>query len=101
MFSSDKPIIGRILYLLLAITFISSFHVVRGGAPPPNPSIVDANVLTQKIGTNRTISVGLSGQNGEIKSIQAAIDSVPDGNTNWVIIHVKRGVYRYYHKIGM
>lgn len=97
----DKPIIGTTLYVLLAITFISSFDVVRGGSPPSNPSIIDAPLLTQKIGTNKTIKVGLSGQNGEIKSIQAAIDSVPDGNKNWVIIHVRRGVYRYQYKIVM
>ncbi|KAK1385572.1 Pectinesterase [Heracleum sosnowskyi] len=87
----DAPMIGRTLYVLLAITIISSFDVVLGGS---NPSILDAPTLTQKIGTNRTIKVGLSGQKGEINSIQAAIDSVPDGNTNWVIIHVRRGVYR-------
>ncbi|XP_017223471.1 probable pectinesterase 67 [Daucus carota subsp. sativus] len=88
----DKSLISRTLYFLLAITFISSFDVVAG-SPPPKPNIVDASVLTQKINTNRTIKVALEGTDG-FKSIQAAIDSVPDGNTNWVIIHVRQGVYR-------
>lgn len=38
-----------------------------------------------------------SSSNGDrnFQSIQAAIDSIPDGNSQWVRIHVQKGVYRY------
>ncbi|PIA46379.1 hypothetical protein AQUCO_01500128v1, partial [Aquilegia coerulea] len=38
-----------------------------------------------------TITVGSGGTYG---TIQAAIDSVPSNNNNWIRIHVKRGIYR-------
>lgn len=57
-------------------------------------TVIDSPMLTQKIGTNRTIKVDINGQ-GDFKSVQAAIDSVPVGNNKWVIIHVRKGVYRY------
>jgi pectin methylesterase-like acyl-CoA thioesterase len=57
-------------------------------------NVIDSPMLTQKIGTNRTIKVDING-NGEFKSVQAAIDSIPEGNSNWVIIHIRQGVYRY------
>lgn len=64
-------------------------------------TVIDSPMLTQKIGTNRTIKVDING-NGEFKSVQAAIDSIPEGNSNWVIVHIRKGVYRYkfnYHYI--
>jgi len=57
-------------------------------------TVIDSPMLTQKVGTNRTIKVDING-NGEFKSVQAAIDSIPEGNSNWVIIHIRKGVYRY------
>lgn len=56
--------------------------------------VIDSPMLTQKVGTNRTIKVDING-NGEFKSVQAAIDSIPEGNSNWVIVHIRKGVYRY------
>ncbi|XP_003594727.2 probable pectinesterase 67 [Medicago truncatula] len=56
-------------------------------------TVIDSPMLTQKIGTNRTIKVDING-NGEFKSVQAAIDSIPEGNSNWVIVHIRKGVYR-------
>ncbi|THU69025.1 hypothetical protein C4D60_Mb08t10000 [Musa balbisiana] len=41
----------------------------------------------------RTIVVDLKG-GGDFKTIQQAIDSVPDNNNNWTKIHVAAGVYR-------
>ncbi|URE25416.1 pectinesterase [Musa troglodytarum] len=41
----------------------------------------------------RTIVVDLKG-GGDFKSIQQAIDSVPDNNNKWTKIHVAAGVYR-------
>ncbi|XP_052206884.1 probable pectinesterase 67 [Diospyros lotus] len=56
-------------------------------------TVIDAPLLTQKIGTNRSIIVDING-NGHFKSVQAAIDSVPEGNSDWIIIHIRKGVYR-------
>ncbi|KAE8703402.1 putative pectinesterase 67 [Hibiscus syriacus] len=50
-------------------------------------------LLTKKIGTNVTIEVDINGD-GDFTSIQEAINVVPKGNFQWVIIHVKKGIYR-------
>lgn len=57
-------------------------------------TVIDSPLLTQKIDTNRTIKVDIDGK-GDFKSVQAAIDSVPVGNNEWVIIHIRKGNYRY------
>ncbi|ONK67599.1 uncharacterized protein A4U43_C05F1760 [Asparagus officinalis] len=41
----------------------------------------------------KNITVDQSG-NGDFKTVQEAIDSVPDGNKDWIKIHVNQGVYR-------
>lgn len=56
-------------------------------------TVIDSPLLTEKIGTNMTIKVDLNG-NGDFTSVQEAINSVPKGNTRWVIIHLRKGVYR-------
>ncbi|KAJ9154612.1 hypothetical protein P3X46_027931 [Hevea brasiliensis] len=56
-------------------------------------NVIDAPLLTQKIGTNHTIKVDINGQ-GDFTSIQEAVNAVPDNNSNWIIIHVRKGVYR-------
>ncbi|KAL2341662.1 hypothetical protein Fmac_009602 [Flemingia macrophylla] len=56
-------------------------------------TVSDSPLLTEKLGINRTIKVDING-NGEFKSVQAAIDSIPEDNSNWVIVHVRKGIYR-------
>ncbi|KAK3002596.1 hypothetical protein RJ639_022368 [Escallonia herrerae] len=81
----------RAITFTLAFTFLTStLNVVHGVSDKP---AIDAPLLTQKIGTNLTIKVDVNG-NGDFESVQAAIDSVPKGNSNWIIIHVRKGVYR-------
>ncbi|XP_078179575.1 putative pectinesterase 66 [Carex rostrata] len=46
----------------------------------------------------KTITVDTSG-NGNFNTIQAAIDSVPDGNSQWIRVHVHQGVYKEQVKI--
>lgn len=58
------------------------------------PSVIDSKLLSSKIETNRTILVGKSGKE-DFTSVQAAVDHVPAGNSDWVIIHVRAGNYRY------
>ncbi|WOH15849.1 hypothetical protein DCAR_0935395 [Daucus carota subsp. sativus] len=87
------PIPCLTLYVLVALTFISSLDVVHCGSSKQKPNVVDAHLLTEKIHSNRTIKVCQDGK-GEFTSIQAAIDSIPEGNKDWVTVHVRKGVYR-------
>ncbi|KAL2464279.1 putative pectinesterase 67 [Forsythia ovata] len=73
--------------LLTLVIFLDNVH----GFSVKN--VIDSPLLTQKIQTNRTIKVDANGQ-GDFKSVQAAIDSIPNGNSNWIIIHVAKGIYR-------
>jgi pectin methylesterase-like acyl-CoA thioesterase len=54
--------------------------------------VVNGPLLTTKIDAKRTLIVG---PNDEFKTIQSAIDAVPEGNTEWVIVHIRSGVYTY------
>ncbi|OMO58492.1 Pectinesterase, catalytic [Corchorus olitorius] len=56
-------------------------------------TVIDSPLLTEKIATNRTILVDINGD-GHFTSVQEAINSVPKGNNQWVIIHLRKGVYR-------
>lgn len=42
----------------------------------------------------RTITVDKSG-NGNFTTIQAAINSIPDGNSQWIRVDIHQGVYVY------
>ncbi|XP_022137765.1 probable pectinesterase 67 [Momordica charantia] len=75
----------------IAFALLISFPIGSYGFTAKN--VIDSPLLTQKIGTNRTIKVDINGD-GEFTSIQAAIDSVPEGNSQWVIVHVRKGIYR-------
>ncbi|KAK1317574.1 putative pectinesterase 67 [Acorus calamus] len=77
--------------LLVAVVLVFLHPSITGATG--FEKVIDSPHLTSKIGTNRTILVGLSGKE-DFKSVQAAIDSVPDGNSDWIIIHVRAGVYR-------
>ncbi|KAI4303131.1 hypothetical protein MLD38_038800 [Melastoma candidum] len=80
-------------FVLVAFLFVSiSITSVEVRGLTPN-AVIDSPLLTEKIGTNRTIKVDING-NGDFKSVQAAIDSVPSRNSEWIIIHVRKGIYR-------
>ncbi|RWW67911.1 hypothetical protein BHE74_00024607 [Ensete ventricosum] len=53
-----------------------------------------APVATGAASIGKTIVVNPSGT-GDFRSIQEAIDSVPDFNNQWVKIHLASGVYRF------
>ncbi|ERM97506.1 hypothetical protein AMTR_s00123p00050980 [Amborella trichopoda] len=55
--------------------------------------VIDSPLLSSKIPSSHTIKVDLDGD-GDFKSVQEAVDSVPEGNSDWVTIHVRAGVYR-------
>ncbi|KAF5738770.1 hypothetical protein HS088_TW13G01671 [Tripterygium wilfordii] len=79
------------IFVVVASSHLS--HVNGASTPTVLPAVIDSPLLTQKIATNRTLKVDINGD-GDFKSVQAAIDAVPEGNGNWVIIHVRKGVYR-------
>ncbi|GMN55153.1 hypothetical protein TIFTF001_024258 [Ficus carica] len=83
----------KAIHLSLAISFVISIFLSNTVHGLEAKTVINSPLLTKKIGTNRTIKVDING-NGEFKSIQAAIDSVPEGNSQWIIIHVRKGVYR-------
>ncbi|KAK9692155.1 hypothetical protein RND81_09G244400 [Saponaria officinalis] len=50
---------------------------------------------------SRVIVVDVSGRNGQFKSVQQAINSIPSNNKDWVEIRVKAGIYREKVKIPL
>lgn len=77
--------VGLVLFLSLCLILVvdSTSH---------KKPLIDAKVLNSKINVNQTYKVGAE---EEYKSVQAAIDAVPEGNSQWVVVHVKAGTYRY------
>lgn len=90
----------NILGIIISVILISNVNISEGHNShhehviPHHKNVIDAKILTQKVATNRTILVDING-NGDYKSVQEAINAVPDGNSNWITIHVRKGVYRF------
>ena len=82
------PMSPRIASVLLLLLLSSMF---AGVLPHKSKDIIDGPLITSKIKTNRTILVGPS---EEFKTVQAAIDAVPMGNSDWIIVHCRSGIYR-------
>ncbi|XP_058083251.1 probable pectinesterase 67 [Magnolia sinica] len=87
--SSPSPFL--FLVAILAVVSISIPNAVEGWSE--DEILIDSPLLTSKIGTNRTVIVDLSGKE-QFTSVQAAVDSIPEGNAEWIIVHVRKGVYR-------
>ncbi|KAJ9559369.1 hypothetical protein OSB04_013983 [Centaurea solstitialis] len=100
--SQLPSIMFKTIYIMYVFTLITSSYFLDGvagkGVLTLKPTRVDAAYLTSKIKSNRTIIVDIHGPE-DYRSIQDAIDSIPYGNPNWVIIHVKKGIYREKVKI--
>ncbi|CAL1397437.1 unnamed protein product [Linum trigynum] len=80
-------------HLVLVTILVAAVWLSGQADASPSDTVIDSQLLTKKIGTNRTIKVDLEG-NGDYKSVQEAIDAVPLMNPDWVIIHIRKGVYR-------
>lgn len=80
-------------FLFLSFLFFLSLPSSLGkdSALIVSNKVIDAPLLTSKIVTNRTIKVGPKDKH---KSIQSGIDAVPKGNSDWIIVHVRAGIYR-------
>ncbi|CAL9205905.1 unnamed protein product [Musa hybrid cultivar] len=83
------PMSTRIASVLLLLLLLSSMFA--GVLPHKSKDIIDGPLITSKIKTNRTILVGPS---EEFKTVQAAVDAVPMGNSDWIIVHCRSGIYR-------
>ncbi|GMH28549.1 hypothetical protein Nepgr_030392 [Nepenthes gracilis] len=106
--SSSSPSFVKKFYIALALILVAAVcdcNVVNGVSLKrvissrildqkiSEKKVIDSPLLTERIRTNRTIVVDIKGK-GDYKSVQAAIDSVPEGNSQWIIIHVRKGIYR-------
>ncbi|KAL4560185.1 hypothetical protein LXL04_032334 [Taraxacum kok-saghyz] len=87
----------RTVKVLYVFIFITSTVLMNGvdckGILRLRPEGVDVSFLTSKIKPNRTFIVDINGPEN-YRSIQGAINSVPVDNQDWVVIHVKKGIYR-------
>ena len=79
--------------MILVLTLIL-MSVWGSDASAMQTTKLDAPLLTEKIATNRSIIVDIEGK-GDYTSVQKAIDAVPVGNSNWIIVHVRKGIYKY------
>ncbi|OAY81760.1 putative pectinesterase 67 [Ananas comosus] len=79
------------LFVAILLLSISSSIFTDALVDGKRKDIVDAPLLTSKIGANRTVLVGPA---EEYRTVQAAIDAVPEGNSDWIIVHLRAGVYR-------
>src|SRR3989442_10454930 len=91
-FPSVSPL--KAIKLALATIFVTVVSFSGNVNGISADTVIDSPLLTQKIGTNTTILVDQEGD-GEFTTIQEAINSVPVNNNKWIIIHVRKGVYRY------
>ncbi|XP_031498256.1 probable pectinesterase 67 [Nymphaea colorata] len=55
--------------------------------------LIDSPLLSSKVDSKIMMKVDPEGK-GNFTSVQEAVDAVPEGNSEWIIIHLKRGVYR-------
>ncbi|XP_006649973.1 probable pectinesterase 67 [Oryza brachyantha] len=70
---------------------VSPFGRTLAKTAKKSDDIVNGPLLTSKINAKRTLIVG---PEDEFKTVQAAIDAVPVGNAEWVIVHLRSGIYR-------
>ncbi|KAK7332682.1 hypothetical protein VNO80_29437 [Phaseolus coccineus] len=88
---ANLPSCSSFLLSSFIVAFLISY--ISPSALAHKGKTVSSPMLTEKLGINRTIKVDGNG-NGEFKTIQAAIDSIPEHNSNWIIVHLRKGLYR-------
>ncbi|KAK7329570.1 hypothetical protein VNO77_23740 [Canavalia gladiata] len=90
---SSSSFHASVIFTLAILIFFVMCYMPYFALGFDGKTVANSPLLTEKLGINRTIKVCING-NGEFKSIQAAVDSIAEGNSNWVIIHVRKGTYR-------
>ncbi|XP_020597547.1 probable pectinesterase 67 [Phalaenopsis equestris] len=83
-----------LLHLPLLISYLAFVDGAIAKGSKAN-DLINAPLLTSKLPVNpsRTLIVSKSGRDN-FSSVQAAINAVPERNSEWIIIHVRAGVYR-------
>ncbi|XP_044354370.1 probable pectinesterase 67 [Triticum aestivum] len=86
------PMMAQPSLLLLAAAVVLSLSLcdAHNKLAKKSDDVVNGPLLTSKLNAKRTLIVG---PNDEFKTIQSAIDAVPDGNSEWVVVHLRAGVY--------
>ncbi|KAG0501653.1 hypothetical protein HPP92_001725 [Vanilla planifolia] len=86
---------STVLHVCLFLLSASSSFRAANGRGSKAKDLIDAPLLTSKLEANpsRTIIVSSSGKDN-FTSVQAAIDAVPTGNSKWIVVHLRAGVYR-------
>ncbi|OEL18187.1 putative pectinesterase 67 [Dichanthelium oligosanthes] len=74
------------------LTSAPSGALAKSKLAKKSDDIVNGPLLTEKIKAKRTLIVG---PDEEYKTVQSAIDAVPAGNTEWIIVHLRSGVHRH------
>jgi len=85
----------RLLPLLLlaaaaVLTSAPGGALAKSKLAKKSDDIVNGPLLTDKLKAKRTLIVG---PDEEFKTVQSAIDAVPAGNTEWIIVHLRSGVH--------
>ena len=87
----------RLLPLLLlaaaaVLTSAPGGALAKSKLAKKSDDIVNGPLLTDKLKAKRTLIVG---PDEEFKTVQSAIDAVPAGNAEWIIVHLRSGVHKY------
>ncbi|KMZ63546.1 pectin methylesterase, family CE8 [Zostera marina] len=90
---SSPPFIPLVFIFLVLYVLQNGGGDVLAGKPHNASGKFDAPYLTSKINASKAIIVDTTG-NGHVTSIQKAIEQVPEGNSEWIIIHVRAATYR-------
>ncbi|KAJ1699240.1 hypothetical protein LUZ63_007752 [Rhynchospora breviuscula] len=73
------------------LLFLSVCLILVVDSTETKKPLIDAKVLNSKIQAKHVYKVG---PEEDYKTVQAAIDAVPEGNSEWVVVHVRAGTYR-------
>jgi hypothetical protein len=90
----DRPCLLPFLLLAAAAVLTSApgGALAKSKLAKKSDDIVNGPLLTDKLKAKRTLIVG---PDEEFKTVQSAIDAVPAGNTEWIIVHLRSGVHKY------
>jgi pectin methylesterase-like acyl-CoA thioesterase len=86
-----RPCLLLPLLLAAAAVWAPGGALAKSKFAKKSDDIVNGPLLTEKLKAKRTLIVG---PDEEFKTVQSAIDAVPAGNTEWIIVHLRSGVHK-------
>ncbi|TVU47298.1 hypothetical protein EJB05_06893, partial [Eragrostis curvula] len=84
------PVLLAVAAAVAALSSLPGSAHAKSKLSKKSDDIVNGPLLTEKLKAKRTLIVG---PDEEFKTVQAAIDAVPAGNSEWVIVHLRSGVH--------